>query len=139
VPQPSTSQTINRATRNANAQSEKKPHTEETPRKAESDNYVKSATTIADAEAAARLHVTDNTSSNLKQHYYYLNNQLALLGFDHPYVLLEIQPVNSVYLFYEGQFFQLDASQNKPSPISDNLVTDPDLIQKLNERLNQRD
>ncbi len=139
VVQPSTSQTINMATRNANAQSEKKPHTEETPRKAESDNYVKSTTAIADAESVARLHVTDNTNSKLKQHYYYLNNQLALLGFDHPYVLLEIQPVNSVYLFYEGQFFQLDASKNKPSPISENLVTDPDLIQKLSERLNQRD
>lgn len=139
VAKQSSSTGMNRATLNANAQAEEKPHTEETPRKAGSEHTFKSTNTIGDAGSAGQLHVMDNTNSRLKQHYYYHNNQVALLGFDLPYVLLEIQPVNSVYLYYDGQFYQLDTSRNKPSPISENLVKDPELIQRLNERLNQRD
>jgi hypothetical protein len=125
----------------ANAQAEEKPLTEETPRKTvfAEDNAEKTAIVAKEAEAAPRLHIVDNTNAKLKLHYYFLNNQVALLGFDKPYVLLEIQPENTTYLFYDGNFYQLNTTKAQPSPITEVLVTDPQLIEKLNERLNNRE
>jgi hypothetical protein len=122
----------------ANAQAEEKPLTEETPRKTQvaEDDAEKMVSVPREAETAPRLHVVDNTNAKLKLHYYYLNNQIALLGFDKPYVLLEIQPENTTYLFYDGNFYHLNTTKSQPSPISEVLVTDPQLIEKLNERLN---
>jgi hypothetical protein len=125
----------------ANAQAEEKPLTEETPRKTvfAEDNAEKTVTVTKEAETAPRLHIVDNTNAKLKLHYYFLNNQVALLGFDKPYVLLEIQPENTTYLFYDGNFYQLNTTKAQPSPITEVLVTDPQLIEKLNERLNNRE
>jgi hypothetical protein len=125
----------------ANAQAEDKPLTEETPRKTvlAEDNAEKTVTVTKEAETAPRLHIVDNTNAKLKLHYYFLNNQVALLGFDKPYVLLEIQPENTTYLFYDGNFYQLNTTKSQPSPITEVLVTDPQLIEKLNERLNNRE
>jgi cytoskeletal protein RodZ len=125
----------------ANAQAEEKPLTEETPRKTvfAEDNAGKTVAITKEAEAAPRLHIVDNTNAKLKLHYYFLNNQVALLGFDKPYVLLEIQPENTTYLFYDGNFYQLNTTKAQPSPITEVLVTDPQLIEKLNERLNNRE
>ncbi|MBD0255385.1 MAG: hypothetical protein ICV83_06670 [Cytophagales bacterium] len=125
----------------ANAQAEEKPLTEETPRKTvfAEDNAEKTATVAKETETAPRLHIVDNTNAKLKLHYYFLNNQVALLGFDKPYVLLEIQPENTTYLFYDGNFYQLNTTKSQPSPITEVLVTDPQLIEKLNERLNNRE
>jgi len=122
----------------ANAQAEEKPLTEETPRKTQvaEDNAEKMDAVPKETETAPRLHVVDNTNAKLKLHYYYLNNQIALLGFDKPYVLLEIQPENTTYLFYDGNFYHLNTTKSQPSPISEVLVTDPQLVEKLNERLN---
>jgi hypothetical protein len=125
----------------ANAQAEEKPLTEETPRKTvvAEDNAEKTIAVTKEAETAPRLHVVDNTNAKLKLHYYFQNNQVALLGFDKPYVLLEIQPENTTYLFYDGNFYQLNTTKSQPSPINQVLVTDPQLIEKLNERLNNRE
>ena len=125
----------------ANAQAEEKPLIEETPRKTvlAEDNAEKTVVVTKDAETAPRLHVVDNTNAKLKLHYYFLNNQVALLGFEKPYVLLEIQPENTTYLFYDGNFYQLNTTRSQPSPINQVLVTDPELIEKLNERLNNRE
>jgi hypothetical protein len=125
----------------ANAQAEEKPFIEETPRKTvhlEEDAQGAVAVT-KEAETAPRLHVVDNTNAKLKLQYYFLNNQVALLGFDKPYVLLEIQPENTTYLFYDGNFYQLNTTKSQPAPINQVLVTDPELIEKLNERLNNRE
>ncbi len=125
----------------ANAQAEEKPLTEETPRKTvpAADDAQKTVAVTKEAETAPRLHVVDNTNAKLKLHYYFLNNQVTLLGFDKPYVLLEIQPENTTYLFYDGNFYQLNTTKAQPAPINQVLVTDPELIEKLNERLNNRE
>jgi hypothetical protein len=139
VPSPST---VSKAPiARANAQAEEKPLTEETPRKTvvAEDNTEKTVAVAKETETAPRLHVVDNTNAKLKLHYYFLNNQVALLGFDKPYVLLEIQPENTTYLFYDGSFYQLNTTKSQPSPIDQVLVTDPQLIEKLNERLNNRE
>ncbi len=93
----------------------------------------------ASSNTSQRLNVTDNTNSHLKQHYFYQNGQITLLGFDQPYTLLEIQSENVTYLYYEGNFYRLDSAHHNPTPIRSFKVTDQNLIESLKQSLTSRE
>jgi hypothetical protein len=86
-----------------------------------------------------RLNIVDNSTTRFKHHFYYHNGQIALLGFEKPYELLDIHSEDAMFLYYEGHFYKLQYAQLRPTPIKDVEVTDAKTIEMLQEWLKEKE
>lgn len=111
---------------------------EESLKKEETVSAPSGKITSSEENHKNRLNIVDNSTTRFKHHFYYHNGQIALLGFEKPYELLDIHSEDVMYLYYEGHFYKLHYSQLRPTPIKDVEVTDSKTITMLQKWLKEK-